>query len=437
MRFIRLVFTGLLMLLLSQASVFAQSESATVAPGTVITMQNWKQYKQFMPDGMANLFAGTYYWKMPPDIRIQIGAPNHFDPPTKFIQDTEKYGGSAKIVQLPNGAHSVTGYVAGLPFPTPADPQKGYKILVNMWYRYTPYLMCGKHGVAIEYDRFHNASPLTFWEVDRKFSFISDIGMPITDPSYPGVDRIQYNQVVSPEQARYTAQIKVYYVDPSKDQDSFAFIPSLRRVLRLSSAARCSPHLGSDAVEDDSREGFNGGIVLWDGTFLHDQDIISLTKSDPHQFGNVYSPQDYYQSGLTFPTPTVGTWEVRPTYVIDAHRLPPFQKGYCYGKEVMWIDKDSYGILWKDQYDPAMKFWKTSMALHLGTPVPGEGFQREGTQFIQLIIDQQNAHYGVVATSDPQGRWFRANSDCKDYEGTDFTNVKRFATPAGLWQVMR
>jgi hypothetical protein len=31
-------------------------------------MQNWQQYKQFMPVGMIDLFEGKYYWKMPSDI---------------------------------------------------------------------------------------------------------------------------------------------------------------------------------------------------------------------------------------------------------------------------------------------------------------------------------------------------------------------------------
>jgi hypothetical protein len=36
-------------------------------------MQNWQQYKQFMPVGMIDLFEDKYYWKMPSDIEIDIG----------------------------------------------------------------------------------------------------------------------------------------------------------------------------------------------------------------------------------------------------------------------------------------------------------------------------------------------------------------------------
>jgi len=41
--------------------------------GTKITMQNWEQYKAFMPFGMTVLFEGKYYWKMPADVEIDVG----------------------------------------------------------------------------------------------------------------------------------------------------------------------------------------------------------------------------------------------------------------------------------------------------------------------------------------------------------------------------
>src|SRR5260370_5640548 len=45
----------------------------TIRAGTRITMENWQNYKQFMPDGMIALFQGRYYWKMPPDVEMEVG----------------------------------------------------------------------------------------------------------------------------------------------------------------------------------------------------------------------------------------------------------------------------------------------------------------------------------------------------------------------------
>jgi hypothetical protein len=33
-----------------------------IPSGTAITMANWQQYKDFMPEGMQAFFAGLYFW---------------------------------------------------------------------------------------------------------------------------------------------------------------------------------------------------------------------------------------------------------------------------------------------------------------------------------------------------------------------------------------
>ncbi len=35
----------------------------SIPPGTIITTQNWQNYRQFMPDGMAAMFEGKYFWR--------------------------------------------------------------------------------------------------------------------------------------------------------------------------------------------------------------------------------------------------------------------------------------------------------------------------------------------------------------------------------------
>ena len=42
--------------------------SDSIPDGTIITMQNWQNYRQFMPEGMASFFEGRYFWKMPADV---------------------------------------------------------------------------------------------------------------------------------------------------------------------------------------------------------------------------------------------------------------------------------------------------------------------------------------------------------------------------------
>ena len=76
MRIVEGIFCGLL-LLITPAIAAAQNSAAPVTTasaavatpsipvGTVITTHNWRQYKDFMPDGMVTLFEGRSPWKMP------------------------------------------------------------------------------------------------------------------------------------------------------------------------------------------------------------------------------------------------------------------------------------------------------------------------------------------------------------------------------------
>jgi hypothetical protein len=45
----------------------------TIPQGTIITTQNWRKYREFLPDGMAAMFEGKYFWKMPPDVQMEVG----------------------------------------------------------------------------------------------------------------------------------------------------------------------------------------------------------------------------------------------------------------------------------------------------------------------------------------------------------------------------
>src|ERR1700694_2118872 len=57
------------------ASDGVAGKRGAIADGTVITMENWREYREFMPDGMAAFFEGKYFWKMPPDVQMPVGPP--------------------------------------------------------------------------------------------------------------------------------------------------------------------------------------------------------------------------------------------------------------------------------------------------------------------------------------------------------------------------
>ncbi len=62
----------------------------SISPGTRITMQNWENYKHFMPDGMIWLFEGKYFWKMPPGVEINVGPTVILPLPKTYREATDR-----------------------------------------------------------------------------------------------------------------------------------------------------------------------------------------------------------------------------------------------------------------------------------------------------------------------------------------------------------
>src|SRR5579885_3043575 len=147
---------GFVVLIIMLASP-VRAQEKTIPPGTTITMHNWQQYKDFMPIGMQAMFAGIYFWKMPADIQIEVGPTSNYPLNPAYVANTEKYADRVQIVDLPDGEHTLQGYVAGRPFPNPSGPRKGWEILVDEWYRYIPYEVCTSNvWWAYLNDRYNN-----------------------------------------------------------------------------------------------------------------------------------------------------------------------------------------------------------------------------------------------------------------------------------------
>ena len=413
-------------------AVRCEAAEDSIPAGTTITLQNWQQYKRFMPDGMQALFSGAYFWKMPADFRMEVGPTSNYPLPPAYLQNTEKYSHLVTIKELPSGGHTVEGYVAGMPFPNPAEPLKGYKILVNFWYRYIPHLYCSSDDHEYLVNGSEQVSTIRYEDVYRRLSHNSDVGQPIDDPRGQGVDHTSFLMTLEPEQERYTAVLILYYADPTKPEDEFIFVPQLRRVLRGSSNSRCAPVSGSDFAPDDF-SAFSGGIARFQADFLHDQRIFVLATAEPALYGKTSN----YYFPIFFPKPVIGKWELRDDYVIDARRIPSDRAGYCYGKQILYVDQQAYTITWKDAYDTSFRLYKVEMSERLARPVPNEGIQFNGGNAIEVMWDLDKHHLTAFITATPEGKSVVSNDACRDVSGVNYDDIERFSTPGGLSQVMR
>jgi hypothetical protein len=196
-------------LLMSEGSPSLSFQEDSIPPGTRITMQNWEHYKQFMPDGMIWLLEGKYFWKMSPDVVINVG-PTVIHPihplPKTYREATERYSRHVEISELPDGALSLRGYRGGQPFPNPADPYKGWKILANVWYRYLPHLLVGTHTACTQ-DKYGSIRCGDNAFVYRQLSYNTDPGVPQTIPGAQGKFYTQWLMALLPEERKYNTTL--------------------------------------------------------------------------------------------------------------------------------------------------------------------------------------------------------------------------------------
>jgi hypothetical protein len=163
------------------------SSSETIPVGTRITKDNWTQYRKFLPAGVQALFSGRYLFHMgsDPGFAIEVGATIHIPLPNKVVSDTEKYSGQVRLKDISGGGKAPAGYVAGIPFPNPADPDLAYKIIYDNWYRWYPFVQTF-HSHTNLVDRFQNLfyqlSQTTYW----RLSHLSDRDYPINMPYAAG-----------------------------------------------------------------------------------------------------------------------------------------------------------------------------------------------------------------------------------------------------------
>ena len=411
------------------------ANQAEVPVGTKITPANYAQYKGVIPLGMVKLFEGKYFWKIPQDAVLEVGTPVHDFLPKTWQDATEKFGPQTSVEVLPNGHYVMHNYHGGTPFPNPQEPNKGWKVLANAFWAFVPAIYVNSPqnvGSVWANDRYGNVNQTTIDVVYRWSSFITDANIP-HDPSYaPGTWYTEWLMEETPEQARYTASLNLFYIDQEKVPfpDTFVFVPALRRSLRLASTARCSPVFGFDWSYDDAKtNGFNGSTSIYTGDALGTHKILTLAhfNQEGHEF-----PGGYLMP-LGFPKPSWGKWEIRDHELVDVHRIPSEAAGYCYSSRIIYADREHWNGNWVDLYDSNHKLWK-SIAYYndAGEVKGGYGHMWDGVS--SMAMDFQNQHetvwsgFGNPTSTKP---FLDTNAPAEYMDGV------KYGSPGGLMEIMR
>ncbi len=332
---------------------------ADVSPGDKITDANMDKVKDLVSPGME--------WCIKRGWPITITETKRIEWPKAYKEATEKYASQAKLT--PDGL-DVKNYVAGLPFPNidPKDPQVAYKIMWNYSYQFlttddvdlrnfdADTGSIADHGaMSVERHFLLDHFRRLFWTgrlyVDPKPEKPNPNGYRAQQGLYP---------ILEPFDLKGVGALGNRYVDSSKQDDSWLYLPSLRRVRRLSTAQRSDALFGQD-TDVDSYYGYAGHIAWMDWKYLGEKDVIGVfhAKNYPVKWDDKV---DWAFNDV---------WEKRRVYVIEGvSKLPQ----YAYSKRVLFIDKEGWVIPFTDIYDRSGELWKIWINdFSFRTSVPGSG----------------------------------------------------------------
>jgi hypothetical protein len=317
---------------------------ADLAPGDKINAGNVDKAKDYISPGLE--------WCIKRGFPITISETKRVEWPTAYKEATEKY---APQVKLSADGLTVQNYVAGQPFPNldPKDPQLALKIMWNYEYGFAN----GLDDTDLRnFDADTGSIPLDGpMTVERHFLLdhfrrLFWTGRLYVDPKpdkpNPNGYRVQQGlyPILEPFDLKGVGALGNRYTDSSKQDDSWLYLPSLRRVRRLSTAQRSDALFGQD-TDVDSYYGYAGHIAWMDWKYLGEREVI----------GTVHAQHFPVKWNEKVDWAYDDNWEKRKVYVIEGtSKLPQ----YAYSKRVLFIDKEYWGIPFSDIYDRSGELWK-------------------------------------------------------------------------------
>jgi hypothetical protein len=184
-------------------------------------------------------------------------------------------------------------------------------------------------------------------------------------------DDIAYKDLVmfTSPQVRGLATLTWTYMDPKRQQDSWLWVPSLKKIRKISAANADDSFMGSDFTVED---------IL---TRRFEDETYQLLKEENFKgYTSEFNQQTYYKD--------------TPCFVIEAR---PKHSPWYYSKRILWVDKNTGGGIYEEMYDPNGKMFKTLFKAFEIYKVNGKEYP---TQVMLEGKDLRSGHRTVITNTD-------------------------------------
>jgi hypothetical protein len=334
--------------------------------GDTITFENADLIKPFIPAEQQSevIFEG---------MEIKIKDAGDLSPADSYKVATEKYKGQATLA----ADGGIENYTAGMPFdPTtfqPGSKEDGWKMVWNWMFRWqndglkineVHWVWVRKGGEHTDHDIMSASSGKYKDYYQGGGTFERVLAGPyqrvmmshradLPDTGYKmnngegfakNTNFREYTGFTSPFDIAGTAFLILRYDDVRKADDSWAYIPSLRRVRRISVEVKSDSLLGTDHTLEDFY-GFNGRPMEHTWEYVGPARILAVARSrnvDTVYYGpNGWAPLD--------------DWALRN---VDVLRMYPGRANHPYSTKFLYIDRESGEAFYANAFDKAGELWK-------------------------------------------------------------------------------
>ena len=318
------------------ALVMVSGALAAVQPGDVINRNNVDKVKDLFPPSFLRWI--TDGWGLEPAVSFKVVAPTPNPPPDSYMKWNANNASHVQL--LPNG--ELKGYVAGRPFPDPQEPNKALKIMWNSYYRWRGDDFTYPGGFMVNGRR--KGGQVSYGLADIHFLRFTGRTAVSPMPALPNPHKLEWAMTLdslSPPEWKGVITLVYRYADPTKPDDMWTYLPTMRRTLRLVSRERSNPVRGTTSTWDDYY-GFDGKMLEFNYTLAGEQTVLAVMNQE-----NLNIKGDH---------PILSdNYELRDCYVIDITAKDP-----RYPEKVrrVWVNKESYYVVYSESWDKAGVFWK-------------------------------------------------------------------------------
>ncbi len=326
-------------------------------PGDTITYDDLDKLKPFLPPEFWDNRDFFFYEGQ----QLKIVPTADYSPAKEFDAATDRYKGQPII----GPDNSLENYMAGTPFPQEeidckGDPQAGVKWIWNFDYQWDG--DGARTSFFYSYWDRGEQLPLYYEGTAKTVKLANRVEAEYLDENGGDIFRGEKRknafgvQVDAPFDARGIMLISYRYKsadrprNDAKNDDTWVYVPTLRRVRRISTAQRTDAVSGTDFTFDDLRS-FAGIPPQYEWQCLGEMKMIApfntQVKAYPYEKEHNFGPY-----GLSFAD---DAWELRDVVVL---RMIPKNADHPYHHKDIYIDKQTLTALYSFAYDQKEELWK-------------------------------------------------------------------------------